>query len=39
MIKTNKNIQIIACGLNYYRPHKFRSKVILDFGKPYIVSE
>lgn len=28
-------VNIVPCGLNYFRPHKFRSKVIMEFGKPY----
>jgi hypothetical protein len=26
--------KIIAVGLNYYRPHRFRSKVVLEYGTP-----
>ena len=28
-------VTIIPCGLKYFNSHKFRSKVILEFGRPY----
>lgn len=28
-------IAIVACGLKYFQPHKFRSKVIIEFSRPY----
>lgn len=30
---------ILACGINYYRPHKFRSKVILEYGKKFNIKD
>jgi len=31
----NKPVYIVPCGLQYYRPDQFRSKVIMVFGVPY----
>lgn len=28
-------ISIVACGLKYFKPQKFRSKVIVEFSRPY----
>ena len=28
-------IAIVACGLKYFKPHKFRSQVIIEFSRPY----
>ena len=28
-------ISIVACGLKYFKPQKFRSKVIIEFSRPY----
>jgi glycerol-3-phosphate O-acyltransferase/dihydroxyacetone phosphate acyltransferase len=28
-------ISIVACGLKYFKPHKFRSQVVVEFSKPY----
>ena len=28
-------IAIVACGLKYFKPQKFRSKVIVEFSRPY----
>ena len=30
---------IVACGINYYRPHKFRSKVIMEFGRKFKINQ
>lgn len=30
-------VNIIPVGLNYFHPHKFRSRVVIDFGKPIVV--
>ncbi len=35
MNKFNLNVKIIPIGLNYYKPEEFRSKVIVDIGRPY----
>lgn len=31
----NCRISIIACGLKYFKPQKFRSQVIVEFSQPY----
>lgn len=28
-------ISIIACGLKYFKPHKFRSQVVVEFSRAY----
>ncbi|KAJ1909358.1 Glycerol-3-phosphate/dihydroxyacetone phosphate acyltransferase [Tieghemiomyces parasiticus] len=28
------NVRIVPCGLNYFHPHKFRSRAIVQFGDP-----
>ncbi|KAL6066355.1 Glycerol-3-phosphate/dihydroxyacetone phosphate acyltransferase [Balamuthia mandrillaris] len=30
-------ISIVPCGLNYFHGHKFRSTVVVQFGKPYVL--
>ncbi|GMF03799.1 unnamed protein product [[Candida] boidinii] len=30
----NCNVKIVPCGMNYFHPHKFRSRAIVEFGKP-----
>lgn len=35
MVKYNKPVNIICCGFNYFKAHKFRSRVIMEFGVPY----
>jgi len=37
MAKYNKQVTIVACGLNYFKGDRFRSKVFMDFGVPYQV--
>ena len=37
MTKYNKKVCIIACGLNYFGGHRFRSKMIMEFGPPYYI--
>jgi glycerol-3-phosphate O-acyltransferase/dihydroxyacetone phosphate acyltransferase len=37
-IKYNKTVYIVPCGLKYFKGHQFRSKVILEFGRPYLAS-
>jgi glycerol-3-phosphate O-acyltransferase/dihydroxyacetone phosphate acyltransferase len=32
-------ISIIACGLKYFKPHKFRSQVIVEFSRPYKIPQ
>lgn len=33
--KYNADVQVIACGINYDNPHKFRSSAVIEFGVPY----
>lgn len=35
----NCKISIIACGLKYFKPHKFRSQVIVEFSTPYRIPQ
>mmetsp|Transcript_5329 Transcript_5329/g.485 ORF Transcript_5329/g.485 Transcript_5329/m.485 type:complete len:92 (+) Transcript_5329:661-936(+) len=35
MIKYHKPVNIVCCGINYFKAHKFRSRVIMDIGVPY----
>lgn len=35
MTKYNKPVNIVCCGINYFKGHKFRSKVTMEFGIPY----
>ncbi|SCV00605.1 LANO_0F07712g1_1 [Lachancea nothofagi CBS 11611] len=28
------NVQIVPCGMNYFHPHKFRSRAVVEFGNP-----
>lgn len=37
--ETFQNINVIPVGLNYFHPHRFRSRVVLEFGKPIIVTK
>jgi glycerol-3-phosphate O-acyltransferase/dihydroxyacetone phosphate acyltransferase len=32
-------ISIVACGLKYFKPHKFRSQVVVEFSKPYRIPQ
>lgn len=32
-------VSIVPVGLNYFHPHKFRSRVVVEFGKPIIVDK
>lgn len=33
----NTKIKVVACGLKYFRPHKFRSSMILEYSAPFEV--
>lgn len=35
----NCKISIIACGLKYFKPQKFRSQVIVEFSTPYRIPQ
>ncbi|CAD8112845.1 unnamed protein product [Paramecium sonneborni] len=37
--KFNTKVKLQPVGLNYFKGHKFRSKVIIEFGVPYEVSQ
>ncbi|OZJ03873.1 hypothetical protein BZG36_03684 [Bifiguratus adelaidae] len=30
----NTDVKIVPCGLNYFHPHKFRSRAVIEFGNP-----
>lgn len=30
----NTDVKIIPCGMNYFHPHKFRSRAVVEFGHP-----
>lgn len=32
-------VSIVPVGLNYFHPHKFRSRVVIEYGKPIVVDE
>lgn len=35
----NQTVSIIPVGLNYFHPNKFRSRVVIEFGKPIVVGK
>lgn len=35
----NKNVKIVPCGMNYFHPHKFRSRAVIEFGDPIEISQ
>lgn len=37
MEKYNREVKIVPCGLNYFSGHRFRSVVVIEFGKPYTI--
>lgn len=39
MAKYGIKVHIVPIGLNYYRPSDFRSKVLIDIGKPYTIPD
>ena len=39
MVKYNKSVQIVCCGLNYFGGHRFRSRVIIEIGQPYRIPD
>ncbi len=39
MEKYNCKVKIVTCGLNYYEQNKFRSKVVIEYSKPFEVSD
>ncbi|KAG7927884.1 hypothetical protein KL925_002242 [Ogataea polymorpha] len=32
------NVKIVPCGMNYFHPHKFRSRAVVEFGMPIEIS-
>ncbi|KAI8991181.1 hypothetical protein BDF20DRAFT_843170 [Mycotypha africana] len=32
------DVKIVPCGLNYFHPHRFRSRAVIEFGKPITIS-
>lgn len=30
----NCDVKIVPCGMNYFHPHKFRSRAVIEFGAP-----
>ncbi|SCW01028.1 LAFE_0D03488g1_1 [Lachancea fermentati] len=32
------NVRIVPCGMNYFHPHKFRSRAVVEFGNPIEIS-
>ena len=32
--RLNKDVPIVPCSINYFGAHKFRSKVVINIGKP-----
>lgn len=32
------NVKIVPCGMNYFHPHKFRSRAVVEFGNPIEIS-
>lgn len=32
--KPGLNVKIVPCGMNYFHPHKFRSRAVIEFGSP-----
>mgnify|MGYP001067422900 CR=1 FL=1 len=35
----NCNVKIVPCGMNYFNAHKFRSRAVIEFGKPIEISQ
>ncbi|KAF2460682.1 hypothetical protein BDY21DRAFT_406632 [Lineolata rhizophorae] len=33
----NCGVRIVCCGMNYFHPHKFRSRAVIEFAKPFEV--
>ncbi|SCU93698.1 LADA_0G04456g1_1 [Lachancea dasiensis] len=32
------NVQIVPCGMNYFHPHRFRSRAVIEFGNPITIT-
>jgi hypothetical protein len=35
----NTDVKIVPCGLNYFHPHKFRSRAVIEFGNPICIPQ
>lgn len=35
----NVNVKIVPCGMNYFHPHRFRSRAVVEFGEPIEISK
>ncbi|CDR38833.1 CYFA0S02e06634g1_1 [Cyberlindnera fabianii] len=33
------DVKIVPCGMNYFHPHKFRSRAVIEFGHPISISK
>lgn len=33
------NVTIVPCGLNYFHPHKFRSRAVVEYGTPIVINQ
>jgi glycerol-3-phosphate O-acyltransferase/dihydroxyacetone phosphate acyltransferase len=36
---SNCDVKIVPCGMNYFHPHKFRSRAVVEFGHPIEISK
>lgn len=32
-------VKIVPCGLNYFHPHKFRSRAVVEYGTPIVINK
>lgn len=39
MEKYGISVTLVSCGFTYYQPEKFRSKVIMEYGHPYVIPQ
>lgn len=37
MEKYNIQVTLVSCGFHYYHPENFRSKVVMEYGHPFLV--
>lgn len=37
-LEEGTEVSIVPCGLNYFHPHKFRSRAVAEYGKPIVVT-
>jgi glycerol-3-phosphate O-acyltransferase/dihydroxyacetone phosphate acyltransferase len=36
---SDTTVTIVPCGLNYFHPHKFRSRAVVEYGNPIIIDQ